>query len=302
MYADRIGGIDEILAGEDRHRERIEARIREADGAIEGLLADAGAESRSEFFRRSEVFGKRQALIAELSRIPSDPPLSDDPALAGLTAADPDALAASTAELEKARAEYEAARTHMGRLEERISTLSRSEERSRARTRQASIVAEVDEAAEKWAILTLCQTLLEETRKVYESDRQPEVLRLASECFERMSGGRWRRVIAPLGSDGLEVESAAGNRISPEYLSRGTAEQLYLSMRMALVGEYSNHVEALPVIFDDIFVNFDPARTRNAIEAVRDLARTHQVLLFTCHPHLVDWVGGVVPDAPVHVL
>ena len=85
-------------------------------------------------------------------------------------------------------------------------------------------------------------------------------------------------------------------------LSRGTAEQLYLSMRLALVREYANHVDPLPVVFDDIFVNFDPERSRTSFKAIRDLCSTHQVLLFTCHPHLIGQVEEIVPDAKLFAI
>jgi len=300
--ADRIRSIDESLASRDRQRDRLRARAGDSRDAIGKLLAEADAPSESEFFRRAEIFGRRQKLLTELDRIPSGTVVTNDNALGAIDHVDPDTFREAKQELVDAVEGLETARTQVGRLEERIATLSRSEERSRARSRQETIVARVDEAAEKWAVLTLCRTLLDETRRVYETDRQPEVLQHASGFFSRMSGQRWSRIIAPLGSDQLVVESARGDRVSPEKLSRGTAEQLYLAMRLALIREYSNHVEALPVIFDDVFVNFDMDRSRRAIESVRDLSKTHQVLLFTCHSHLVELLEDVVPEAAVYPL
>ena len=300
--ADRIRSIDESLAGEDRGRDRLRARAVESEVAIRKLLAEADAPSESEFFRRAEIFNRRQKVLTELDRIPSGKVVTNDSELSAIDHVDPDTFREAKQALADTVQRLETARTQVGRLEERIATLSRSEERSRARSRQETIVARVDEASEKWAVLTLCRTLLDETRRVYESDRQPEVLQHASRFFSQMSGQRWSRIIAPLGSDQLVVESARGDRVSPENLSRGTSEQLYLAMRLALICEYSNHVEALPVIFDDIFVNFDMDRTRRAIESVRDLSKTHQVLLFTCHPHLVELVEDVVPEAAMYQL
>jgi len=117
-----------------------------------------------------------------------------------------------------------------------------------------------------------------------------------------MTENHYARVIAPLDGGEIQVERAEGVRLSPQVLSRGTAEQLYLSMRMALVREYANHVDCLPVVFDDIFVNFDPNRSRTSFKALRELCQTHQVLLFTCHPHLVKQVEEVVPEARIFPL
>src|SRR5262249_5420585 len=114
-----------------------------------------------------------------------------------------------------------------------------------------------------------------------------------------MTEGRYTRVIAPLDGGEIQVERSDAARLAPQVLSRGTAEQLYLSMRLALVREYANHVDPLPVVFDDIFVNFDPGRSRTSFQAIRDLCATHQVLFFTCHPHMVKQVEDTVPGASI---
>jgi uncharacterized protein YhaN len=193
-------------------------------------------------------------------------------------------------------------RHESGRVEERITMMEKSEERSRALSRQETILARIDEAAEQWAVITLCRALLDETRKIYETERQPEVLRQASSFFSVMTENRYVRVIAPLDGGEIQVERVDGARLAPQLLSRGTAEQLYLAMRLALVREYANHVDPLPVVFDDIFVNFDPDRSRTSLKALRELCATHQVLLFTCHPHLVKQVEEIVSEAKIFTL
>src|SRR5207247_7412540 len=122
--------------------------------------------------------------------------------------------------------------------------------RSRALSRQETILARIDEAADQWAVITLCRALLDETRKIYETERQPEVLREASSFFKIMTESRYMRVIAPLDGSEIQVERADGVRLSPQLLSRGTAEQLYLAMRLALVRNYSCRLDRLPSRLD----------------------------------------------------
>jgi hypothetical protein len=70
-------------------------------------------------------------------------------------------------------------------------------------------------------------------------------------------------------------------------LSRGTREQLFVSLRLALVAAYARRGIHLPMILDDVFVNFDAARTRTACAVLRDFAKQgHQLLVFTCHEHV----------------
>jgi uncharacterized protein YhaN len=263
-------------------------------------MAEGQASDQEDFFVRSEIYKQRQRLLMELDKIPAE---TAEPAMLFDMRADQEAaFEAAQTELSRLEQRLLQVRHETGRVEERITMMEKSEERSRALSRQETILARIDEAAEQWAVITLCRALLDETRKIYETERQPEVLRQASSFFAVMTEHRYVRVIAPLDGGEILVERAGGARLAPQFLSRGTAEQLYLSMRLALVREYANHVDPLPVVFDDIFVNFDPNRSRTSLRAVRELCTTHQVLLFTCHPHLIQLIEETTPEAKIFAL
>src|SRR5207244_4540223 len=97
------------------------------------------------------------------------------------------AFQAAQSELAELERRLVQARHETGRIEERITIMEKSEERSRALSRQETILARIDEAAEQWAVITLCRALLDETRKIYETERQPEVLRQASTLFSDLN-------------------------------------------------------------------------------------------------------------------
>ena len=138
--------------------------------------------------------------------------------------------------------------------------------------------------AREWAVRAVALRLLEETRSRYERERQPDVVRAAEQHFERITGGRYARIVAPPGDASVRIETAGGEGKITDELSRGTAEQLYLALRFGLIEEFARHAEPLPVVMDDILVNFDADRAARAAAAIRDLADRHQVLYFTCHP------------------
>ena len=297
---DEARSLDEAALRAQTELERIDYQVQEIEKGISLLLVEAVASSEQEFLERAEVYKQRQQLVHELEKISIE---TTGPGLLFDMHDDEEAaFQAAQGELAELERRLVEARHESGRVEERITIMERSEERARALSRQETILARIDEAAEQWAVITLCRALLDETRRIYETERQPEVLRQASSFFNLMTQNRYARVIAPLDGGEILVERADGVRLSPQVLSRGTAEQLYLSMRLALVREYANHVDALPVVFDDIFVNFDPYRSCNTFKALRELCSTHQVLLFTCHPHLVKQVEEVVPEARIFPL
>lgn len=299
-YSDELRNLDEAAERDESAMQRLVHQIRETDQAVAALLSEAGAVSEQDFLERSEIYKQRRHLIHELEKIPVEAP--EPGFLFDMHADEQAAFENAKRELAELEERLLQARHETGRIEERIAMMEKSEERSRALARQETILARIDEAAEEWAVLTLCRALLDETRKIYETERQPEVLRQASSFYAIMTEGRYTRVIAPLDGGEIQVERADGVRLSPSVLSRGTAEQLYLAMRLALVREYANHVDPLPVVFDDIFVNFDPERSRTCLKAVRELCTSHQVLLFTCHPHLLKQVEEIVPDVKVFPL
>jgi len=83
------------------------------------------------------------------------------------------------------------------------------------------------------------------------------------------------------------MDDSAGQALPIEVLSRGTREQLFLSLRMALVGLYARRGATMPLVLDDVLVNFDTERARAAAGVLRDFAAAgHQLLVFTCHEHL----------------
>ena len=298
--SDEIRRLDEASERGEADLERVRVQLDHLQASIDALLAEGKASDEGEFLKRANIFKQRRQLITDLEKIPVDAP--EPGLLFDVRASEEEAYELAQKELADVEQRLIAARHESGRVEERILVMERSEERSRALARKETIHARIDGAAELWAVLTLCRTLLDETRKIYENDRQPEVLRQASAFYTIMTEGAYARVIAPLDGTELQVERADGVRLSPQVLSRGAAEQLYLAMRLALVREYARHVDPLPVVFDDVFVNFDPERTRNTIKAVGELSQTHQVLIFTCHPHMVEHLQEIIPTAKIFPL
>jgi uncharacterized protein YhaN len=146
---------------------------------------------------------------------------------------------------------------------------------------------QIKKATDAWRERAAVSMFLERIREEYEQNRQPETLREASNYMSQLTGGRYTRIWTPLAHDILFVDTAEGQPLSVQVLSRGTREQLFVSLRLALVSAYGRRGIHLPMILDDVFVNFDAGRTRTACSVLRDFAKQgHQLLVFTCHEHV----------------
>ena len=125
------------------------------------------------------------------------------------------------------------------------------------------------------------------------------VYRIAGELMSRMTGGAWCKVL--LASDGsVRVVNRAGREQNPLLLSTGTCQQLYLSLRMALLMVAKGVGRSVPLIADDILVNFDEERRVGTARALLDLAETRQVIFLTCHKEIADLLECL--DRDVNVL
>ena len=71
--------------------------------------------------------------------------------------------------------------------------------------------------------------------------------------------------------------------------ARRNAADARLALRFGLVLVLGQRSERLPVIVDEVLVNFDPTRGTRATGLFIELSETNQVLVFTCHPQIVDW-------------
>jgi len=142
--------------------------------------------------------------------------------------------------------------------------------------------------AREWATLALAQDMLDQAKRRYEKTRQPQVFQAAGRMFSKITDGNYQGVEKPLESDEFRIVQANGEFISPVQLSRGTREQLYLSMRFGLIEDYETRTEPLPIVMDDVFVNFDDTRREHVLDILRDFARERQVIILSCHEHLVE--------------
>ena len=97
----------------------------------------------------------------------------------------------------------------------------------------------LEDALRRWQVLAVTCRMLDVIRTTYEQQRQPETLQEASGYLQRLTQGRYCRVWTPLGENVLRVDDAEGHVLAVEALSRGTREQLFLSLRLALAACYA---------------------------------------------------------------
>jgi len=174
-----------------------------------------------------------------------------------------------------------------GKLLQEMTSLSTDEGLEIARLEWSSVESQIQDLTRTWQQLAVTNQLLESIREQHEKLRQPETLKEASRYLEELTGGEYRRIWTRLVGENLFVDHEGGQAINVELLSRGTREAVFLALRLALVSAYARRGIVLPMVLDDVLVNFDEERCDSAAQVLAKFAETgYQVLMFTCHHHI----------------
>ena len=290
-----------------------ESQLNEFREERDRLLALGGSVDAEDFRKRSGIFGKRTELRAKTKSSLARLQLISGPGepLANLKAAlaktNYQSIVDKETALEEERINIESRMnelaTESGSIRTELDRLMDEEDSSRIRMERHVLLEQMNNHAHNWSRLTLAKRLLEMARQKFENERQPEVIRHAEGFFTKITEGRYTKVFSPLGEQTITVADVDGQTKQPSELSRGTREQLFLSLRFGLIRELGQRAEPLPVVVDEVLVNFDPDRALGAAVAFTELSLTNQILVFTCQPTTIGLfkkaaskIGAEQPD------
>jgi len=278
-----------------RHRKRIVDLTLQRDA----WLVRGGAADRDEFVLRAEQAARRVVLQEQLvearRELQTAAQADKDLAIAeeDLRAYDADANAECIEmlklELEDLERDLRESYESLGSVKQKLQTLELDPAPRRCRQQREQVAALLARRTEEWRGLQVSLETLAVIRRRFERECQPAALARASRFLERLTHGRYRNIWSPLGERRLCIDDEQGRSLTVEQLSRGTREQLFLAVRFALVAELASQGIQLPMVLDDVTVNFDEERTEATLDVLRELsAAGHQVLFFTSRASLAE--------------
>jgi uncharacterized protein YhaN len=167
------------------------------------------------------------------------------------------------------------------------------------------LLARLDADVEKYARIKLASAILARTIEQYRDKHQGPLIKRASELFARMTTGAFSGVRAEYDEKGnpvlVGIRSDGNEQVAVRGLSDGTADQLYLALRLASIEQYLGHNEARPFVVDDILLRFDDARSVSTLDVLAELAERTQVIFFTHHRHMLDLAHHTIHSSVLQV-
>lgn len=131
--------------------------------------------------------------------------------------------------------------------------------------------------------ITLALAALDQANTELQRRFSPALGRRAAQIFSQLTDGRYVGVTLDR-SFHLAAEPAGDSLYrDAQLLSAGTADQLYLAVRLAICELVLPSNRKIPIILDDALANFDDQRCAAALRWLQKEAQARQILLFTCH-------------------
>ena len=147
----------------------------------------------------------------------------------------------------------------------------------------AQLLEQRDALERQYAAIALAIETLGRADSELQSRFSPQLAQKAADYMDYLTDGRYDELV--LARD-LSAKARSADDPTPRdtaYLSAGTADLLYLSVRLALCELTCPADDPCPLVLDDTLVNFDDARAARARALFREIAQHRQVILFTCH-------------------
>ena len=147
--------------------------------------------------------------------------------------------------------------------------------------------------------LALALDVLRSANTTLQNRFSPELGRRAAEIFADMTGSPWSHILL---DREFRLSAEAGSdptRRSVQLLSSGTADQLYLAVRLAICEMVLPAEQNAPLILDDALLTFDDERLHKTLDYLVQLGSRRQILLFSCQSREADYLTG---RSGVHIL
>ncbi len=176
-----------------------------------------------------------------------------------------------------------------------LAEIGGSDAAAKAEAQRQQAIASMTDAAERYVKVFTAGRLLRWSIERYREEKQGPLLARAGVLFSKFTLGSFHRLVVDFEREPMSLEGlrSNGKLVRIAEMSDGTRDQLYLALRLAALELHLEQSMPLPFIADDLFINYDDARSEAGLEALQALSGQTQVIFLTHHAHLAPSVQRV---------
>jgi len=279
--------------------DEFQKRVDQLQQQVAALLQQANATDRADLERKLQLYQRRQQVVQLLEQGQRDLEMiaKSEPELAIVEEdlsrfheeSNSEALRRISRDSAASEHQLEELFEELGTVKQEVKALTNDRQASRVRLEFQQTQERLHDAWEDWYATAVSAETLDTVCAVFEQAHQPEMLAAAIPFLESLTLGKYHRLWTQLGRRQLYIDEENGTPRSAHQLSGGTREQLFLAIRLAMVKAFARQGVELPMVLDDVTVNFDQERSEAAVKTLMDFVQDgQQVLVFTSHMHFAQ--------------
>ena len=185
----------------------------------------------------------------------------------------------------------EQAAQETGRLQVELERLDRALNQARGKqqalgdpailsARLEQVEEELERRRREYQAISIAMETLQQANAQLQQRFSPQLNRAAGALLSRLTGGKYHALSL---DKELEARASGEQDVLPHsalYLSKGTVDQIYLAVRLAVCDLC---LPDAPLVLDEALAAFDDVRAKRALELLQELSAQRQILLFSCH-------------------
>lgn len=300
---ERRRALEEGAAATRAKLERVGKELVGAEEALQETLSLAGAADLDDYLARADRYARFQKEAAEHRR-------QAELLRQALGSDTRDGLEARLSELAATAApgvvpfpdaEFDIRQRELRERRERLAALERELSRDRGNLegrygdlpdpadldrRLEAARHELDGLVEARDVLSDAARLITQASEQVQRRFAPALNTEVAGAVARLTGGAHPEIRVDRGFAMSVIVDGRSHRVQD--LSRGTLDQFYFALRVAVTNLVTGGGEPPPFILDDSLVHYDDERAAAALALLAEVGRTHQVILFTCHHREAD--------------
>jgi uncharacterized protein YhaN len=315
-FNERSGMQKDLASGKQRLGRDTEM-LQAAIGQLAGLCQEAGATSAEDLPAIEERAAEKRALTAavanaekQLLLIAGDDSVqrfADQVQTHDVTEleAEISALEHSLQTLSRQRSEID---QKLGVLKKELSAIDGGDRAAELNQGLQFLTGRIERQTQHYAKLRVASMILNRSIEHYRRENESPVLKLACEAFEELTCGRYSGLKPEYDEKGRsklfgvhKPEGEEESLVPVDAMSLGTADALYLAMRLASLEHQLSAGHAIPVVIDDCLIQLDDDRAAAAMQCLSRLSERTQVILFTHHQHLIELASSSLSPGEYHL-
>jgi len=184
----------------------------------------------------------------------------------------------STQDMDTLSNELHQKHTEIAQIEMQLDRLASDQSLKQQRQLVANWESELLADLQDYFALHMAAQWTQQSFDAANNDRWPRLEQQADVYLQTLTKGQYQHV--HWSGRTFEVTDYQEHNWDVSLLSRGTAQQLYVALRLAMIAELQAQVD-MPLLIDDAFVDFDMERQQALLSLLRNQSESQQIFYFT---------------------